>query len=454
MTKSNSLKVLGLILLSTLIGISSALINGYPIVFSDTSTYLASGFSLETPVDRPIIYGILLRLFSLNGLSLWLVIGVSTFLLCWLLYQVIITFFGLDKVKSALATVITCLILSLFSSFSWNNSQLMPDIFTPILLFTTILLLNKKTFKRTDIGLYFLFVVATSTHLSHITYNISFLVTIGVLGYLIPKMRNFINFKVLSVLIGLTFLSILTMGSALSKSKHVFFMGAMVEHGIAKAYLDENCDYHTFGLCAYKDDLPQLAWRFVWDEDSPLYSEEVGGWKGSKDEFNQIIRATLTERKYIGMHITASILATFDQLQRAGIGDGNGVFLEETLLYQRIAKYFPHEIKAYQSSLQQKGELELMLRWNSIYNWISALGIIYLILRFVYLIKTKGFELFHFLSISLLLSVLIHSWACATFANASERFGAKMFWLVLLMCCFSLIDGWTRQKSRNKKGES
>jgi hypothetical protein len=49
-----------------------AIYNGYPLVYSDTSTYLASGFELQTPVDRPITYGLFIRLTSLNGFSLWI----------------------------------------------------------------------------------------------------------------------------------------------------------------------------------------------------------------------------------------------------------------------------------------------------------------------------------------------------------------------------------------------
>lgn len=51
-----------------------AFINGYPIVYSDTGTYLASAFLLETPFDRPITYGLFIRLASVNGMSLWGVI--------------------------------------------------------------------------------------------------------------------------------------------------------------------------------------------------------------------------------------------------------------------------------------------------------------------------------------------------------------------------------------------
>ena len=48
-----------------------AFYNGFPLVYSDTGTYLESGFVLETPLDRPITYGVLIRIFSLNGLTIW-----------------------------------------------------------------------------------------------------------------------------------------------------------------------------------------------------------------------------------------------------------------------------------------------------------------------------------------------------------------------------------------------
>ncbi|HQP01967.1 MAG TPA: hypothetical protein PK337_06695, partial [Bacteroidia bacterium] len=62
------------VFLGTLCLMADASYNGFPIVYSDTSTYIASGLELETPFDRPITYGLFLRLFSFNGLSLWFVI--------------------------------------------------------------------------------------------------------------------------------------------------------------------------------------------------------------------------------------------------------------------------------------------------------------------------------------------------------------------------------------------
>ena len=66
---------------ATLALLIAALWNGYPLVYSDTSAYLASGFLLETPIDRPITYGLFMRVCSLNGFSLGLVVLAQAMLL-------------------------------------------------------------------------------------------------------------------------------------------------------------------------------------------------------------------------------------------------------------------------------------------------------------------------------------------------------------------------------------
>ena len=55
-----------LLFISVFVLIIPALKNGYPILFSDSGTYLSSGHSGYVPVDRPILYGIFVRHISLS----------------------------------------------------------------------------------------------------------------------------------------------------------------------------------------------------------------------------------------------------------------------------------------------------------------------------------------------------------------------------------------------------
>ena len=55
-------------LLGGILFILPALINKFPIVNSDTGCYLYSGFMMEGPAERPLAYGLTIKLFSINVL--------------------------------------------------------------------------------------------------------------------------------------------------------------------------------------------------------------------------------------------------------------------------------------------------------------------------------------------------------------------------------------------------
>lgn len=59
--------------LSVILLIMPAIVNGYPLVYSDSGTYIGSGFEGIVPVDRPIAYGLFVRHISV-AYSLWFVI--------------------------------------------------------------------------------------------------------------------------------------------------------------------------------------------------------------------------------------------------------------------------------------------------------------------------------------------------------------------------------------------
>lgn len=119
-----------------------AFYNGFPIVYSDSSTYIVSGFGLDMPMDRPLLYGILLRIFSLSGVSLWFVIFFQALIISYLIFQLIELFLGRKESKY---TLLVILFLSLFTGLSWVVSQLMADVFTPIALLCAIIIISKDS---------------------------------------------------------------------------------------------------------------------------------------------------------------------------------------------------------------------------------------------------------------------------------------------------------------------
>ncbi|MBS1647491.1 MAG: hypothetical protein JST67_09145 [Bacteroidetes bacterium] len=401
-----------------------AFINGYPIVYSDTSTYLASGFDLETPFDRPITYGLFVRLFSLNGVSLWLVVFAQAFMLSFLVFQVVKILVNNERyLKIGLYTI---LFLSLFTGVSWTVSQIMPDIFTSMALLCFVVILFGTHDRKTQIILYLLFFISVAMHISHLLlfFLIGATVFFFKTKWFPKKEHSGARMKVL-VAVLLMALSLITMGSALSKSKHVFFMGAMVEHGILKTYLDETCATQSYRLCRYKDSLPQKAYQFIWDEKSPFY--KMGAWKETKKEFNEIILATFMNPKYLFLHIQESLKATIQQLSLFAIGDGNGCFTEGTLLYKRIQKYVPNDAKGYALSKQNKSQLGFVSFFNTLFTATLLLSV--LVVFYFFAKSRKEYPIWS-IGVLFFIAIVFNAWDCGTFANAIDRLGCKMIWLL------------------------
>src|SRR5690606_8292286 len=104
-------------------------------------TYIYSGFDLFIPNDRPIAYGLLLRLFSLK-LSAWFVILFQNLLTAFVVYLTLKSFnFKKSFTKIYITTI---LFLTLFTGIAWYSNQLMPDFLAPVLILSIYLLLRNQ----------------------------------------------------------------------------------------------------------------------------------------------------------------------------------------------------------------------------------------------------------------------------------------------------------------------
>lgn len=424
------------IVIGALFMLSAAFYNGYPLVYSDTSTYLASGFEFKPPFDRPFTYGLFLRIASLNGLSLWLVVFFQALILSWLIFKFSCKFFPVNTI-SVLSVIV---FLSLFTGLSWTASQLIADIFTPILLLTMAILLFGNPTKSEQIILYLLFLLACTTHFSHINFSLALLFCFAL--FFRKRSAATIAGKPVLWLFLLTALSFLPMLVAYSKSKHVFLMGAMVEHGIVKEYLDAHCAEKKFVLCASKDSLDLKAWEFIWGADSPLNSS--GGWAKNKREYNEIIYGTLTEPRFIFLHIKESVKATAAQLLHFGIADGNGIFLEGTLLYARIQNYFSHETSRYAQSRQNRGEFLSAAGINKIFTLVVIASITAFL---VILLKGALGAQAGTVTLFLLFGIIINAWVCGTFSTVIDRYGCKVMWLLPFSSLLGILSYFHRKKN-------
>jgi len=322
--------------------------NGYPLVYSDTSTYLSSGFVLDTPIDRPITYGIFLRITSLNGLTLWGTVIVQAWLMAHLLGRLLMRI-GLADAWRRLMVIV---VVAFLTGLPFSSSQLITDIFTPILGASLFLLLSPGQLSRRErIGYSVVFVLSYAMHLSHIGITVAVLV-VSALMKLILRRRVEMHWSALALVAVLGGIGVLAMGSALAKAKNTFFAARMAEHGVLQRYLEKNCAHEDLVLCARMGAIPSSADSFLWADDSPqlLYTDR----SAMEAEFARIRAGVLADSELALQLGLGTLKGVGLQLLRFRPGDGNGPFGEGTLLHERLMRFVPFDAGMFMAAKQMR----------------------------------------------------------------------------------------------------
>jgi hypothetical protein len=441
------LKTIFLLFLSALCLGGAALYNGYPLVYSDTGTYIESGFTLETPFDRPIMYGLFIRLFSFGGATLWTVVLAQCLLFVIPFYLCIRSFTVTQR--PAAATFLLILVLSLFTGLSWVASHLLPDLLTPVCLLCMILLAFAPGLRKGEIVfLYVALLFCTACHISHVAINLLFVISIAAVAFFRKRRGRILPVKLfhLTGIFLLSIAAIFTMGSSLSKSRHVFVMGHLLETGILDAYLDEHCGEKNYKLCEHRHLLPNDAGSFMWNTHGDSSLIKTGGWQGSKAEYDEIIHGTLTSPKYLLMHAKAAAGASLKQLVTIRVGEGDGAYPKGTVLYERIGKYVPYELREYAFSQQGMNFLAEMPMVNFVNALFTGLSLIVVAGWMLFYFRAPGTpQLLRIFIVSLLLGYAINCSVCATLSTLANRFGARESWFIPLA---AMLIVWGIYRSR------
>ncbi len=423
-----------------------AIYNGYPIIAGDSAAYISSGFEMKVPIDRPIFYGLFLRIFSL-GQSLWLPVFVQCSILYFLLAELIRKL--LPEVSKKRVVVVVILI-SLTTIGGWHASQIMPDVFAPvaILAFLNYIREEGSTIRR-QVYLLILF-LSIIMHNSHILI-FTLLCLVVLLSNLIKRIK-FISLKRQLMLYGVCILGWLTMslsnywggnGFNPSKATHVFLMGKLVETGILKIYLDKNCDLKHYRICTFKDSLPPAAWEFVWDAPSPLY--KTGGWDSNKNEYNAIFRHILSKPQYWLLMGYKAMEGTMRQLITTDIDGSYELswikYQEDSPPYEVIKKYIPHELNEMKYA-----------KLNT-----KTLNVIYLDRIFIFTLIVSSLLVLWYGTenlpaglrqayIWIIICIVINAFVTATFANVLCRLNTRVIWLIPFMNFLLLYHLITNQR--------
>jgi hypothetical protein len=416
-----------------------ALYDNFPIITEDTGAYIYSGFSLQPPSDRPIFYGVFIRLTSL-GASLWLTVFFQCFILSYTLTKFIKK---LHPPVTNLQLLAFILFIALFTTGGWFASQLMPDIFVAIMILAVSIYMVFPTSSKEKVALLAISFISVLSHNSNFivltVFCLLFLLTSFFGARLRQQRPKLLLLTSLAVLCWLTLCTTNWLGGlgfTTSRSTHVFVMGKLVESGVLKTYLDKACPVKNYRICNHKDNLPAVAWEFHWGETSPLQKE--GGWDANRSEYNTIIRDIFSRPKYYPYIIYKSLDATARQLVQFNIDGSYALpwvkYDEQSQAYNAIAQHFPHELNLLKSSRINGKTLSIPF-YDNVFAFVIVLSSILLMISLPSTQKPAFYRIALFLAIF----ILLNAFATAVLSSVNARFNARVIWLVPLINCIFLF---------------
>ena len=151
-------------------------------------------------------------------------------------------------------------------------------VITPILFLSTYIYLTQDNTRSEKIILVAIILLATLVHNSHYVISTAFILLI--IGLSLTKQYRLTSIKqkcftlILANLIAWSCLLSSNYfagnGFVSARASHVFLMGKLAESGVLKTYLEKACPTRQYKICQYKDNIPPVAWEFVWDTEKAL----------------------------------------------------------------------------------------------------------------------------------------------------------------------------------------
>ncbi|MCW8307587.1 hypothetical protein AruPA_11105 [Acidiphilium sp. PA] len=276
---------------ATLLMLWPALYNGFPLIFSDTGTYISQMMEHHLGWDRPPYYSMLLLALDW-GHNLWLPTIAQCAVTAWMIrrtQRMVAPRAGLGAGALLLAPLV------LLTALPWTAAQIMPDIFTPLMVLAfAILVLDDRMRRRERRSLALLITLAIMVHLSNLPIYAGLCLCVLVLR-LRARPRPDWKHLLPPLAIGVTALIAVNLIASGTPSPSpygdTFVLARLLSDGPARATLARDCPTQRWALCRYQADLAHSADRFLWTANSPLY--RAGGPIHLIDQTNAIVRDTV-----------------------------------------------------------------------------------------------------------------------------------------------------------------
>ena len=297
-------------------------------MFADTGTYLSQAMHRYLGWDRPVFYSLFIYPLHL-GSTTWPVI----------LVQSCLTVLALDLTRHAIGVpgrwlAPLTMFLALATWLPWTVSELMPDLFTPLLVLLLGCLMfapsRFRPWQRAAIIALTAFMIATQQ--SSVPLACALLLAFLPLRLLQAVRRGSGSNETVSPRMllaallapGLAVAAMVSVNAvgfgrvSLSPYGNVFLLARVIYDGPGMMVMRRDCPRRHWRLCPFLDRFPAAENDFLWDKAGPIVL--AGSHKAVSADAGAIIRAAIVAQP--ARLLAAAWGNTLEQLTRFASGDG------------------------------------------------------------------------------------------------------------------------------------
>ncbi|MDO8875615.1 MAG: hypothetical protein Q8M24_24315 [Pseudolabrys sp.] len=426
-----------------LVLLAPAIWNGFPIIFPDTGGYLIAAMTGTPMLGRSALYG----LFLSAGIpfAFWPCVILQCALVAWL-FVVTLRVNGLGG-RPWLALAIVAL-TTVTTSLPWFAGQLMPDILFAAAVLALYLLAFAQNHPADDrlarwerYALAAVIAVAVPSHMAAAALCVAVIAALWLLSFIkqlsLPTPR--LSFAAAAVIAGIA-LSLVSNLALIGKFGFTpggssFLFGRLLEDGIIEQYLEDKCPDPSLRICAYQDEIPELADDWLWGEGTAFY--KLGSWDGFAEEQGRIIRDTLW--LYPLEHLTTAIVATLGQLisfeTEVSIHDNEPTF-------RTFADLVPDLVPALMSARQQHGQPDVVPLNKYLYVPVGALAIGGLVVALIFRRRLALTPETAALCFTILLVLVANAAICGIFSHPVDRYQSRLVLLAPFVVAILAAQRW------------
>ena len=406
-----------------------AIVNRYPIVFSDTAALEAMGLEPTIGWDKPWVYGPLTLLLH-AGWSLWGVAVAQALVVSAVLWQA-----GRQLgLRGGAWHGAICAVLAVGSAAPWFACFVMPDVFAPVTVLSLFVLATGDGRWGGSKGAALL--LATVAIASHLTHLVIAAACLPVILLVRPRRVLLCAAPLAGALAWLVACNAVGNGVVgVSPYGSVFALARLQADGPATDYLRTVCPQAGLRLCHWVDRLPMDSDVFLWDPDGPVWAGHFGPTLFAP-EAAAAVRATVAFEPV--QVARAALLNTLRQLGRNRLGDTLTPIYLRVTVGLLLRTYFPAaEQTRFAGSLQLAGGLA------AVASPLAGLQTVLLLFGAAGSVAAAGLAWrrspdLAALSLLVLAGVGANAFATGALSGPHDRYGARIAWLLLLPPLYGL----------------